>query len=733
MIPIEYCYGLRDTDNHPTTHRAPDFDSFAREILSLPRARVRERRTYICGPLKANGVGTGHRCKADLLPRAWLALDLDGGSREDCDVVLMRLSDYLGVAWTTARSTPKCPRIRILVALTRLVDGREGERLGRALAGVVGTGLASLHWDPSTYKGEQECFLPMVGAATMSYSGEPVDVDALLALAPVEKERFRPETQDPFLAALARGGFVDRDLEAGKTAIRCLNEAAHTTPWHPGDTSTVYFWPNYGGYRWGRIHCSHAHCAEFNTDQTKWLAMLGLDPRDVWREQGRGPVQPVPLEELSPTVADEDLWPEPLDGVAYQGLAGEIVKFLLPETESDPAALLVQILTAYGALVGREAWYQVEATRHYPNFFSLLVGGTSKARKGTSWDRVASVFRLVDGWVRVLSGLSSGEGLKYQVRDARARPKKRKKMRHWQDPDHQDDEDDEQYRGVTDKRLLVIEPEFGGILRAASRPGNTLSGTLRQASETGDLHVCTRHDPIKATGAHICIVGHVTAEELRKEMSETDMANGFGNRFLLCCTRRSKSLPMGGEDLDEDVLHNFARRIAAAAGTAKGVGRIKMNGGARELWGGVYPVLSEPRETGLVGSMTARAEAHAVRWALAYALLDQKAEIGAEHLEAALGLVANGERAVRYVWPEGARGNPVVDDIRMRALRGMLRDAGVGGLTTSAIRDLFQRHVRPGELQQMLAAYIKAGFVTSTKDETTGGRPSVTWLWRQGL
>lgn len=78
--------------------------------------------------MRLNGDGHSHRGKADLLPRSWLALDLDGGSREECDLMLLRLAHYLAVAWTTARSTPECPRVRILVALNRLVDGPEGER-----------------------------------------------------------------------------------------------------------------------------------------------------------------------------------------------------------------------------------------------------------------------------------------------------------------------------------------------------------------------------------------------------------------------------------------------------------------------------------------------------------------------------------------------------------------------------------------------------------------------------
>jgi hypothetical protein len=62
-------------------------------------------------------------------------------------------------------------------------------------------------------------------------------------------------------------------------------------------------------------------------------------------------------------------WPAPPDPAVYHGLAGEIVNTIAPETEADPVAILSQLLVAFGAAVGRGAWFQVEATRHHPNQF----------------------------------------------------------------------------------------------------------------------------------------------------------------------------------------------------------------------------------------------------------------------------------------------------------------------------------------------------------------------------
>src|SRR5207245_7846303 len=86
--------------------------------------------------------------------------------------------------------------------------------------------------------------------------------------------------------------------------------------------------------------------------------------------------------------------------------------------------------------------------------------------------------------------------------------------------------------GVEDKRLLVIEAEFASTLRVLSREGNTLSATLRNGWDDGRLATMTKNSPATATGAHISIIGHITADEMRRHLDSTEAANGFPKRFL---------------------------------------------------------------------------------------------------------------------------------------------------------------------------------------------------------
>jgi hypothetical protein len=99
---------------------------------------------------------------------------------------------------------------------------------------------------------------------------------------------------------------------------------------------------------------------------------------------------------------------------------------------------------------------------------------------------------------------------------------------------------------IQDKRLLIVEQELSSTLKVMSREGNILSAIIRQAWDGQDLRNLTKNNPLRATNTHISIIGHITITELKKYLSATEMANGFGNRFLFPLVRRSKSLPEGG-------------------------------------------------------------------------------------------------------------------------------------------------------------------------------------------
>ena len=71
---------------------------------------------------------------------------------------------------------------------------------------------------------------------------------------------------------------------------------------------------------------------------------------------------------------------------------GEIAWKIAPHTEGDPAALLLQGLPALGNVISRGARIKGDGTDHYMNLYAVLVGRTSKRRKGTSRRRIRQLF-----------------------------------------------------------------------------------------------------------------------------------------------------------------------------------------------------------------------------------------------------------------------------------------------------------------------------------------------------
>jgi hypothetical protein len=97
---------------------------------------------------------------------------------------------------------------------------------------------------------------------------------------------------------------------------------------------------------------------------------------------------------------------------AFYGILGEITRFIMPESEADPAAIYSQLLAAFGNAIGRKAFFQVEQTKHFTNLFLNLVGRTSKGRKGTALDHIKALFAQADPLysTQFVKGLSTVRG-----------------------------------------------------------------------------------------------------------------------------------------------------------------------------------------------------------------------------------------------------------------------------------------------------------------------------------
>jgi hypothetical protein len=379
---------------------------------------------------------------------------------------------------------------------------------------------------------------------------------------------------------------------------------------------------------------------------------------------------------------------------ALYGLAGEVVRALAPHTEAQPEAILLQLLAAFGNVLGPGPHCMVGATRHTLNLFLVLVGESSKARKGTSWNQIARLFAEVDPtWTdnRVISARLTARGLIAILGREQA----------------------------GDQRLLVLAEELASVLHTMGRSRSQLSPLLRCAWDSGTLRMLDRDRLVQASGGHLSLIGHITQRELAESLHRTEAHNGFANRCLWAIAQRVQCLPDGG-NVDPQELSAIAGGLRRAVEWAQGQPEIlfRRDPAASELWHDYYATLSQDRP-GLHGAATGRGEAQVLRLSAIYAALDCSSIIRLPHLQAALTLWDYCSYSAASLF-----GTCVGDSVADRILEAL--QAAENGLTRQQIRRLFHGHVSGSSIDQALEKLSSLGIATS---RYISGRGRLTALW----
>jgi hypothetical protein len=340
----------------------------------------------------------------------------------------------------------------------------------------------------------------------------------------------------------------------------------------------------------------------------------------------------------------------------------------------------------------------VDATRHSLNLYLVLVGDSSKARKGTSWNQVARLFAEVDQpWLttRITTARLTAHALTQTLRN--------------QQP-------------PIDPRLLALSEEFAAVLHSLKRSNVHLSSLLRTAWDGGHLPSLPSLDPRQhpqPTPTHFSLIAHITHRELAQNLPRAEAHNGFANRCLWAWVQRSNCLPEGGSLPTSDLLP-IARELRRALDWAAATSEIlfRRDAAARDLWRDRYSALSQ-LEPGLRGAATSRAEAQVLRLSALYAALDSTPVVGVSHLEAALA-------AWDYCYASAAllfgmsTGDPVADRIREAI------EISKEGLSRHQIRRLFHGHVEGARIEAALETLVSVGTLAA-QTKPTRGRPSTRW------
>jgi hypothetical protein len=533
--------------------------------------------------------------------------------------------------------------------------------------------------------------------AALTWSGG-VNAVAKTDLAPLygRKVIVWPDNDEPgFKAALTLAGLLE-----GKAADIAIVQPPDTLPekWDLADAVTPGFIP------WTHIGTA--------------LPVADFIRKAETRYPGLAPVTAASIpDDMDDLILKE--WPVFPVAACCPGIVGDFVRLATRDSEADPAAVCMTMLTrfaaeVYGHAEGKGPHMYIGETLHMPRLFVVICGNSSKARKGTSLSPVNKLFTREYCLPSDMAGLplparesggplSTGEGLACQVKDESEEERQRRRKMNPNEP----------VRDMGDKRLMIQDEEFASGLACIKREGNTLSMGLRCFWDSGDYAPLTKNNPVRVKNAHICIITHITMQELAVALADVQAFNGFGNRFLWICARRSKLVPLPSRMPIEE-LASIQRELWRLVAHAQQCGLVTMSAAAQKQWAGAYQELSK-EHSGIAGSIINRAEAQTMRLALIYALLDEQSTIGNRQLDAALALWGYAQKSALYIF-----GDKSADPLEEKILEALKQ----GPLTATELSAVFSRHVPKDRLQPLLQQ-MEARQRISIIRQKSGGRPKL--------
>jgi hypothetical protein len=391
-------------------------------------------------------------------------------------------------------------------------------------------------------------------------------------------------------------------------------------------------------------------------------------------------------------------WPTAMRDEAFHGVAGEIVKAISPQTEADGNALLVQFLVAFGSVVGRNAHWVVNSTRHFTNLNANVIGPSGFGCKGTGMDIIEDFLGELDPeWLNhaIQTGLSSGEGLIWAIRDASV-------MGAVADP------------GVEEKRALLIETEFSKVIAKMGADKSILMEVICQAWDGKPLRNNTKTLSAKCRDPHVSIIGHSTIKVIRAALNDTLKNSGFGNRFLWCCSLRSRELPFGG-NIKEIYLDPQLMRLGDAVNHGSNPMfksmPFEMDAAATSHFTTIYSRLTRPR-AGDAAPLLDRAAPTVRRLALIFALLDCDKTIRLPHLKAALAVWDYCERSTEFLF-----GDPVGDPLKKKSLE-LVCKAGEKGMTRNELTVALTGGRDREKVASLLTELLASGLIAASFRQT---------------
>jgi len=323
----------------------------------------------------------------------------------------------------------------------------------------------------------------------------------------------------------------------------------------------------------------------------------------------------------APTAKHKKVYPE-MPPEAWRGPAEFYRQGVGASTEASDNYHLAYFLTAVGALLGRTVYIR-KGRRTYPNLYTVLVGKSGVARKGTAMDYALDLVRDIDSDVYITETVDSREGFILDLSTGQ--------------------KDLEERRISGELRGALALEEFRSLIEKAEQKGvrNIIPTLCLLYDCPGTIANKSKNSPAKVNEPTISLFSGTSPSYLQN-LSLGDIEGGMGNRI---CWVAGDAKPRKDDppDPDASVLNPLKMAIKETLDfyRTRGVTRFYLSAEAAKRYKEFYhKEYNLETADELVSWLSERDHMTCLKVASIYAALDHvERDIELYHLEAGIAFV----------------------------------------------------------------------------------------------
>ncbi|MFC1616836.1 DUF3987 domain-containing protein, partial [Candidatus Margulisiibacteriota bacterium] len=378
-----------------------------------------------------------------------------------------------------------------------------------------------------------------------------------------------------------------------------------------------------------------------------------------------------------------------------------IADYLVDEkmTEADRRAIKSTLMAGLGNQYGGRLKVKLGSIKSPLILNILIVGETSKGRKGEAIDKALDILKVVNpSWIEnnISSGLKTGPGLIQTIINKK-----------------------EDVNGY--KKLFIIEEEGGTLFNLAYQKDNNTHALIRITFDQKPLQNMTVTNPQSVKDYLLTVIVCITPKELEEVMPKLFIHNGSINRFGVQEAIKENSVAIPGE-INISGINSEIDQLKKAVKLSQKLEYIELSQQAKQRWTTVYQRIEIMHNNEELGDATARAHQQILRMSAILALSELSEVIENEHIDTAYNYWKSYAASAYNLFCQ-----KIADKNLKKLLTALQRSKK--GLTRTQIRnDVFQRNKKQEEIDTLLNSLKKRNLARMTEVKTKG-RPAQKWVY----